>query len=136
MENFENQEEFIENPQNVENVAVVENINENNQIEYNFSKAQSANIILTALRIGLYEYDKYLTNKKDEIEIIELVENELTSEIEKEAEIGAYTSYAMKFAKDLVNEPAQIATPNYIAQIAAKIAKEHKLEAKILITFN
>lgn len=113
-------------------VELVENINENNQVEYNFSKAQSANIILTALRIGLYEYDKYLTNKKDEIETIELVENELNSEIEKEAEIGAYTSYAMKFAKDLVNEPAQIATPNYIAQIAAKIAKEHKLEAKIL----
>ena len=33
MENFENQEEFIENPQNVENVAVVENINETAMVD-------------------------------------------------------------------------------------------------------
>ena len=37
----------------------------------------------------------------------------------------------MKFAKDLINESAQIVTPQYVASLAEEIAKEHKLEVKI-----
>ena len=37
----------------------------------------------------------------------------------------------MKFAKDLVNEQAQIATPEYIANVAKQIAKENNLEIKV-----
>jgi len=99
----------------------------------NFSKVDSAKILLCAARIGLYQFDKYLSDEKKSqpIEIIELVDSSFTPEIEKSAEIGAYTSYAMKFAKDLINESAQIVTPNYIANLAAQIAKEHKLEINI-----
>ncbi|MBR5304061.1 MAG: leucyl aminopeptidase [Candidatus Gastranaerophilales bacterium] len=96
-----------------------------------FSKSEAARIIFTSARIGLYEFNKYLSDKKETIESIVLIDNEITSEIEYGAQVGAYTSFAMKFAKDLINESAQIVTPEYIACLAQEIAKEHKLEAKI-----
>ena len=70
----------------------------------NLNEKDTAQITLTSARIGLYEFDKYLSEKKSKIEIIELLSNELTTEIEQGAQIGAYTSFAMKFAKDLINE--------------------------------
>ena len=112
-------------------VELIENTNECSNIIKNFTKEDSAKMTLCSLRIGLYEFDKYLSDKKPKVETIELLDNNLTKEIEHSAEIGAYTSFAMKFAKDLVNEQAQIATPQYIANIACQIAKEHKLEARI-----
>ena len=96
-----------------------------------FSKEDSAKITLTGARIGLYEFNKYKSTKKPEIKTIELIENDLTQEVETQAQIGAFTSYAMKFAKDLVNEPAQNLTPKSFADIASEVAKEYKLEAKI-----
>lgn len=112
-------------------IELVEKKSECNNIIKNFTKEDSAKMALCSLRIGLYEFDKYLSDKKQKIETIEILENNLTKEIEHSAEIGAYTSFAMKFTKDLVNEQAQIATPEYIANVAYQIAKEHKLEAKI-----
>ncbi len=110
---------------------LIENTSECNNILANFNKEDSAKITLCAARIGLYEFDKYLSSKKNKIETIELLNDNFSQELERAAEIGAYTSFAMKFTKDLVNEQAQVATPEYIANIAAQIAKEHKLEAKI-----
>ncbi len=100
-------------------------------IENNFSKAQAAQLLLCAARIGLYEFNKYLSDKKPQVETIEILDNDILPEIEKRAQIGAYTSYAMKFAKDLINESAQVATPNYIASLALQIAKDNHLEARI-----
>ena len=62
---------------------------------------------------------------------MKILDNDILPEIEKRAQIGAYSSFAMKFAKDLINESAQIVTPAYIANLALQIAKEHHLEAKI-----
>lgn len=110
---------------------LIENKNNCNCEYSNFSKKEAAQIIFTGARIGLYEFDKYITDKKNTIETIEIIDNELTPDIEYGAQVGAYTSFAMKFAKDLINESAQIVTPSYIATLAGEIAKEHKLEAKI-----
>lgn len=96
-----------------------------------FTKQEAAQMTFTSARIGLYEFDKYLSEKKNPIETIEIIDNAITNEIEYGAQIGAYTSFAMKFAKDLINESAQIVTPEYVANLANEIAKEHKLEAKI-----
>lgn len=110
---------------------IFENKNQTRNIKTIFSKAENTNMTITSARIGLYEFNKYLKDKKNNVETIEILEDEVTLDIEKGAEVGAYTSYAMKFAKDLINEPAQTATPSYIANMAEKIAKEHNLEAKI-----
>ncbi|MBQ9149768.1 leucyl aminopeptidase [bacterium] len=111
---------------------LVDNSQECNCVSQNFTKSESAQIILCAARIGLYEFNKYISDKKPQIETIEILEDNLEQETEKMAQIGAYTSFAMKFAKDLINESAQIATPKHIAELSAQIAKEHNLEAKIL----
>ncbi len=99
---------------------------------FNFSKADCANIITTSARIGLYEFNKYLSNKKPNVEVLELIDDNITPDIDSKAQVGVYSSFAMKFAKDLINEQAQIVTPCYVASKALEIAKEHKLEAKIL----
>ena len=112
-------------------IELIENTNDCNRSSKYFTKKDSAQIALCALRIGLYEFNKYLAEKKETIETIELLDNNLNKEIEQGAQIGAYSSFAMKFAKDLVNESAQIVTPAYIANLAEQIAKEHKLEAKV-----
>ncbi len=96
-----------------------------------FSKAECAQMLFTGARIGVYEFNKYISNKKSQIEIIEAIDDNITQDIEQKATIGAYSSFAMKFAKDLINESAQIVTPKYVATLASNIAKEHKLEAKI-----
>ena len=112
-------------------IELIEKTSDCECILSNFNSEDSAKIIFTAARIGLYEFDKYLTKNENKVEAIELICEEETPKIEKGAQIGAYTSFAMKFAKDLVNESAQIVTPCYVAKIAQEIANEHKLEAKI-----
>lgn len=112
-------------------VELIDNLSECNCILSNFDKKDSAQMTFCSIRIGLYEFSKYLSFKKPNIETIELICNEVTPEIETGAQIGAYSSYAMKFAKDLVNEPAQIVTPDYVAQLAANIAKEYDLDYRI-----
>ena len=97
----------------------------------NFSEEESANISISGFSIGLYKFDKYLSNKDEKIENVELIVNNITPEIEKSAFRGFYTAQAMNFTKDLVNEPAQNATPEYISEVAKKVASENNLEIKV-----
>ena len=94
-------------------------------------KSECASITITASRIGLYTFNKYVSSAKDKISTIEIIESKVTPEIELSSKIGAYTSYAMKFTKDLVNEPAGVATPEYMSLIAKEIAKDSGLEIKV-----
>ncbi len=94
-------------------------------------KADIAQITITASRIGLYEFNKYLKEKIEKIDTIEIIDDNLTVEIEKNILIGAYSSFAMKFTKDLVNESAQVATPSYISRVAEQIATDYNLEIKV-----
>ena len=105
--------------------------NKNDNIYCAFDKKEAAKIILCAARIGLYEFSKYLKTDKNQIETLELIDTAVTPEVEAGAQIGAYTSFAMKFTKDLVNESAQIVTPDYVANLASQIAHEHKLELNV-----
>ena len=76
------------------------------------SKATCAATITTASRIGIYDFTKYLSDKKEKIKTIEIIENNIDSDTKKAIKVAVYTSYAMKFTKDLVNEPAGVATPD------------------------
>ncbi|MBR1617298.1 leucyl aminopeptidase, partial [bacterium] len=69
--------------------------------------------------------------KKNKIEAIEIIEPEIDEEIEKGAMIGAYSSMAIKFAKDLINDAPQVVTPLYVAQTAESVAKEYGLEWEV-----
>ena len=112
-------------------VELIDNLEECNSVLANFNKAQCAQILVCALRIGLYEFSRYISTKKPLIETLEIICDDITPQIEQAAQVGVYTSYAMKFAKDLINEPAQIVTPEYVANLALNIAKEYNLEIKV-----
>lgn len=112
-------------------IELIDEIHNCSCIEKNIQYEDLAQITLCALRIGLYEFDKYLSKKNKQVDIVELVCKELNSEIESGAQKGAYISYAMKFTKDLVNEQAQIVTPDYIAKLAKQIGSEYNLETQI-----
>ena len=112
-------------------VELIDNLEECNSVLANFNKAQCAQILVCALRIGLYEFSRYISTKKPLIETLEIKCDDITPQIGQTGQIGVYTSYAMKFAKDLINEPAQIVTPEYVANLALNIAKEYNLEIKV-----
>ena len=61
-------------------IEIIENNNECDCNYSNFTKGEFAQIALCAARIGLYEFDKYLSDKKEHIETIELIDNDLTTE--------------------------------------------------------
>ena len=52
---------------------LIENNNKCSCEYSNFSKKDAAQMIFTSARIGLYEFNKYLSDKKDAIESIEII---------------------------------------------------------------
>ncbi|MCQ2744078.1 MAG: leucyl aminopeptidase [bacterium] len=72
--------------------------------------------------IADYKFDKYKSEKKDNG--IKEVYIEANQEIVKKSEIIAE---AMKFARNLSNEPAQFATPTELAEIACDLGLETKV---------
>ena len=72
--------------------------------------------------IGLYKFDKYKSEKKEDEKISDII---LVSETEADANMGVIDgkliSSAVNFTRDLINEPAEIVTPQKIAQLATGI---------------
>jgi len=86
------------------------------------------NVIEGAL-LGLYKFDKYKTEKSEDKKISKIIlvgddENAIKSGIEKATVICE----AVNNARDLINEPAEVITPNRLAEIASGIAN---LEVKV-----
>lgn len=73
--------------------------------------------------LGAYKFDKYLTQKTPSVETFEIVENNpaVFEEIQKGAKMGEIIAQAANFARDLVNEPAMVVTPEYLADVAKEI---------------
>lgn len=80
-------------------------------VNFNFGKS----VVIGAM-IADYAYDKYKSEKKHHIEEISfkgVCENDINE--------GIIFGEAMKFTRDLANTPAQIATPEKLAEIAQNI---------------
>lgn len=92
-----------------------------NNVNFDFSNA----LAMGAL-IADYKFDKYKTDKKDSVNIDTLYAD-ISDEGLKRAVI---TASAMKFARDLANEPAQYATPSKLAEIAQSLGLETKIYDK------
>lgn len=92
-----------------------------------------ARIITEGTLIGAYNFNKYKSsqdeiNEIQEFEIVELEESKV-EEINKGVKIGKIIADSTNLARDLVNEPAQYATPLKLAEIAQGIKG---LETRIL----
>ncbi len=85
--------------------------------------------------LGTYSFDKYKSKKvKNSLETVRVladVKGKKTKSIAASIKKGEITANAVCQARDLVNEPADTATPSFLANAAKKIAKTHGLKVKV-----
>lgn len=99
-----------------------------------FDAKACAKAMTEGFMIGAYDYDKYKTKKNtSEIKKIKLIAG--TNQEEKEAKEGIIEAQiigeAMNFTKDLINEPAQNATPEAISSIAKEMCEQLGVTCKV-----
>ena len=106
----------------------VKNLDGIKEKEYELAQALTEGIVL-----GDYRFDKYKT-KKDESKIKEVdirVSRRFKNISDERINIGKILAEAQNFARDIANEPANVITPQKLAEIAEELAKEYGFEVKI-----
>ncbi len=85
--------------------------------------------------LGSYRFDKYLKEKSPKrLDALAVVEPERRQQGAAQAGLraGEIWAEATCLARDLVNEPANVMTPTYLAQRAQEIARSGRLGLKVL----
>jgi leucyl aminopeptidase len=84
--------------------------------------------------LGLYRFDRHKTASDDhELETFWLVAEEgALEEATEGAELGAKVAEGTELARDLANEPSNVATPEYLAEKASRIAEKYGMELEVL----
>ena len=84
--------------------------------------------------LGLYRFDRHKTTAENQdLETFWLVADEdALEEATKGAELGAKVAEGTVLARDLANEPSNVATPEYLAERARMIAEEYGMELDVL----
>lgn len=100
----------------------------------NFNAEECARAMSEGFLIGMYDYDKYKSKKSTcELKKFRIITD--NTKDEKAAKAGINTAKiicsAMDFTKDLINEPAQNATPVAIAEIAKNFSSDLGLTFKV-----
>ncbi len=95
-------------------------------------QAVSEAIFLSSYRFAKYKKVKQAEKKDEGEELIILVPAAKLSAWEKGVKTGEIYSQATFFARDLVNEPASVTTPSFLAEKAQELAKHNK-EIKVTI---
>jgi leucyl aminopeptidase len=93
-----------------------------------------ARTVAEGARLGLYRFDRHKSATEDhDLETFWLVadEGEL-DEAAEGAELGASVAEGAVLARDLANEPSNVATPEYLAQMARAIAEKYGMELEVL----
>ena len=94
--------------------------------------------------LGLYEFKKYITcdKEKNDNKIIYpetvsiyfnglKITKDIISTVEEGFDFGRKTSLAANFARNIVNEPGNVVTPEYLAGIAREISAGKNMECEI-----
>ncbi|MDH7600701.1 MAG: leucyl aminopeptidase [Armatimonadota bacterium] len=101
-----------------------------------FSPAESAKCVTLGTILGTYEFNRLKTEdtKPNPIEVLRIVEisSEKLSDIRSGISRGEVIGHAICFARDLANEPSNVVTPSYLAEMAQQIARENDLECTVL----
>jgi leucyl aminopeptidase len=86
--------------------------------------------------VGAYTFDRYKQEKDEflqkEAQVTILVHPDHSADAEARKARYAWVSENVNRARDLINEPGNVCTPEYIADRAAEVAKEVDLEVEIL----
>ena len=95
---------------------------------------EAARTVAEGARLGLYRFDRHKSAADDhDLETFWLVaeEGEL-EEATEGAELGAKVAEGTVLARDLANEPSNVATPKYLAERARTIAEKYGMELAVL----
>jgi leucyl aminopeptidase len=99
-------------------------------------KADLLRAAAEAVVLGAYRFVKYLTGErvpKTVLEAVTLYRLEKATVADKRAvEVGLQVGAAVCLARDAVNEPPNVFTPEALAELARTIAKDHKLKISVL----
>jgi leucyl aminopeptidase len=96
---------------------------------------QRAQAIVEGASLGTYRFDRYLKEKSDKvIEALAVVEPDRRHQraAREGMRLGEIWADATRLARDLVNEPANVMTPSYLAARAEEIAQAGSLELRVL----
>tara|TARA_Y100000590_G_scaffold461899_1_gene624586 strand:- start:915 stop:2444 length:1530 start_codon:yes stop_codon:yes gene_type:complete len=100
------------------------NINKNFEIFSAFSEG---------FYLGTYNFDKYKTkiNNKSEIKNINIITPEQFPRVDNYINNGKEFALAECFARDLVNEPANVLSPEKFSEFALEISKDKRIECNV-----
>jgi leucyl aminopeptidase len=90
-----------------------------------------------AVALGAYRFTKYFTgDRKPKAELgkvsIHLARGTASAAQKKQLDLGVAIADAVAIARDAVNEPPNVLTPEGLAEVARGIARKHKLKIKVL----
>jgi leucyl aminopeptidase len=100
------------------------------------SPSEAAQAVVEGTLLGLYRFDELKTQQEEEhpeLEKLVLVEFDGSKQeaLARGAQAGQVIAESVALARDLVNRPANVASPAHIAAVAEKMAKESGLGAQI-----
>jgi leucyl aminopeptidase len=90
-----------------------------------------------AVALGAYRFTKYFTgDRKPKAELgkvfIHRMRGSSSAADKKQLDLGVAIADAVAIARDAVNEPPNVMTPEGLAEVARSIARKHKLKLKVL----
>jgi leucyl aminopeptidase len=92
--------------------------------------------VVEGATLGAYSFDRYKQEKdeflRNEVQLTLIVHPDHQADAEARKARYAWVSENVNQARDLINEPGGVVTPEYIAERAAEIAKELALEIEVL----
>jgi leucyl aminopeptidase len=89
------------------------------------------------IALGAYRFTKYFTgDRKPRSELgkvqVHLARGKTSAADKKQLELGIAIADAVAIARDAVNEPPNVLTPEGLAEVARGLARKHKLKIKVL----
>ncbi len=91
-------------------------------------KGKSAKAVAEGLILGSYEFEKYKSEKESTVKEVVVAG---ISEYEAEFELGRVIAESTNYARNLVNEPGNVITPESLSQEAKNLAKTYGFECKV-----
>ncbi len=90
-----------------------------------------------AVALGAYRFTKYFTgDRKPKAELakvaVHLARGTVSAADKRHLDLGVSIAEAVAIARDAVNEPPNVLTPEALAEVARGIARKHKLKIKVL----
>ncbi|HYQ31082.1 MAG TPA: leucyl aminopeptidase [Polyangiaceae bacterium] len=90
-----------------------------------------------AIALGAYRFTKYFTGErkpKSELGkvLVHPARGKTSAADKKQLDLGVAIADAVAIARDAVNEPPNVLTPEGLAEVARRLARKHKLKIKVL----